>query len=69
MFVRAFPHASLCVCIRAVESEFKSNPIFPNISDFPIFYPIFIRFFPIFRFLPTFILADSTALVCILGCV
>ena len=54
--------------IRAVESEFKSNPIFytfiryflPILSDF---YLIFIRFFPIFRLFLTFRLADSTALV------
>ena len=30
-------HGSRLVYIRAVESEFKSNPIFPIFSDYPIF--------------------------------
>ena len=30
---------------RAVESEFKSNPIFPIFGSYPIFYSIFIRFY------------------------
>ena len=55
------------VQFRAVELEFKSNPIFPIFSDFIQFfirfYPIFIRLFPIFRLFLTFRLADSTALV------
>ena len=59
----------LSVCTRAVESEFKSNPIFPIFSDFPIlsdllsdFIQFLSDFFPIFRLFPTFRLADSTAL-------
>ena len=47
---------------RAVESEIKSNPIFPIFRFYPMlsdFYPIF----PIFRLFPTFRLADSTPLV------
>ena len=62
------------VQFRAVELEFKSNPIFQIFSDFIQFfirfYPIFIRllsdffrFFLIFRIFLTFRLADSTALV------
>ena len=55
------------VTTRAVESEFKSNLILSEFIRFLIpFYPIFIRFFPmfpIFRLFPTFRLADSTALV------
>ena len=43
------------MCIRAVESEFKSNPIFPIFSDFPIlsdFLSDFIWFLSdFFRFL------------------
>ena len=59
----------LSVCTRAVESEFKSNPIFPILSYFlSDFYPIFIRFLPIFRLFSTFRLADSTALVCTVLC-
>ena len=51
--------AIVIIQFRAVESEFKSNPIFPNFSEFPIlsnflsdfilflsnFYPIFSDFF------------------------
>ena len=46
------------IVIRAVESEFKSNPIFPIFSSFPILYDIlydFIRFLSNFiRFLSDF---------------
>ena len=50
-------HGSRLVYIRAVESEFKSNPIFPIFSDFPIlsdFLSDFIRFFQIFSDFLTF---------------
>ena len=49
-----------CICSRAVESEFKSNPIFPILSHF---LSDLSDFYPIFRLFPTFRLTDSTALV------
>ena len=41
-------HPGSAISIRAVESEFKSNPIFPIFRCYPIFYQILSGFYPIF---------------------